>query len=116
MKLNKSIAVIAAVACLSTASVNADDVRTVIKINQSDANPVNISKSSVNPKITIQDYINAANEAAKETSNVKTNPVNISKPSVNPKITIQDYINAANEARKEAANVKTNAVTNAKAS
>ena len=75
MKLNKSIAVVAAVACLSTASVYADDVRTVIKINQSDANPVNISKSSVNPKITIQDYINAANEARKEAANAKTNPV-----------------------------------------
>jgi hypothetical protein len=73
MKINKSIAVIGAVACLSTASVSADDVRSVVKIDKSAANPVSINNVSVNPKVTIRDYVNAAIKAENVTSNSVTN-------------------------------------------
>jgi hypothetical protein len=65
MKVKQSIAIIGMVAGLSVSSVYADDINSVISINHTDEASVNISRSVVNPKITIQDYVDAANGADK---------------------------------------------------
>jgi len=69
MKIRQSIAVIGAAASLFAVSVNADDFNTVINVNQAGETSVNINQAHVNPKVTIQDYIDAANESVKQQSN-----------------------------------------------
>ncbi len=71
MKVSKSIAVIGVAVSLCAGSVYADDFNSVINVKQTDEVSTNMSHSIVNPKVTIQDYVDATNEAA----NVKSNSV-----------------------------------------
>lgn len=71
MKVSKSIAVIGVAVSLCAGSVYADDFNSVINVEQADRASANVSHSIVNPNVTIQDYVDAANEAA----NVKSKSV-----------------------------------------
>lgn len=59
---NKTIAVVTVAAALFSGSAFADDVNSVIDIQQVGAS-VNVNaQNNVNPKVTIQDYVDAANQ------------------------------------------------------
>ena len=58
---NKSIIAIGAAVVLFTGSAIADDFNTVISVDQIDVSN-SVNQNVVNPDVTIQDYVNTANQ------------------------------------------------------
>ncbi len=64
MKIKSTIAAIAAASAISASSVYADDVSTVVSIDSADNSVQSIGRFKDVYKVTIQDYVDEANQDA----------------------------------------------------